>query len=276
MRILVAALLHGAMRAKRWRSGKAALRLDRLARPQHNGLMLQACLNGGRTRAEHPGVPVSAVELARDAQAVVAAGAQELHVHPRGPNSLESLAPEDVAAALNAIRAAVPGVPVGVSTRSPIAPTGRARHAHMRAWQVLPDYVSVNIVEEDAPEVIDMFLARGVGVEAGLWSLADAQRFLTLPQRGQCLRVMLEINQQDVAEALAVTQAIFALLDVAGIVLPRLLHGFEATQWSLYAQAQRLGIDARIGFEDGFQLPDGSRAPDNAAMIRAAQNTGGR
>src|SRR3712207_8408820 len=36
-----------------------------------------------------------------------------------------------------------------------------------------------------------------------------------------------------------------ALLARAGIALPRLLHGSDATMWPLYAEARRLGLDAR-------------------------------
>ena len=147
-------------------------------------LMLQACLNGDRARADHPAVPLTADELARDAAAVVVAGARELHVHPRGADGLESLEASDIAAALGAIRLAVPGTPVGVSTRAPIRPGDRARHASMRAWTMLPDYVSVNLIEEDAPEVIALMAEMGVRVEAGLWSPADAARFVALPDAG--------------------------------------------------------------------------------------------
>ncbi len=42
---------------------------------------VQACLNGGTSRAEHPAVPQLPAELAADAAAVAAAGATSLHVH---------------------------------------------------------------------------------------------------------------------------------------------------------------------------------------------------
>ncbi len=43
--------------------------------------MLQACLNGARTQSQTGRVPLSADELAADARA---AGADTLHIHPRG------------------------------------------------------------------------------------------------------------------------------------------------------------------------------------------------
>ncbi|MEM8742992.1 MAG: 3-keto-5-aminohexanoate cleavage protein, partial [Pseudomonadota bacterium] len=112
--------------------------------------MLQACLNGAHDPAAVPGVPVTPAALAAAASAAVTAGAAELHIHPRGPDGAESLAPGDVAAALDAVRAALPGLPVGIGTGAWIAPAGRARHASMAAWTTRPDYASVNLGEADA------------------------------------------------------------------------------------------------------------------------------
>src|SRR5664279_5349400 len=135
-------------------------RLDRSPRPwdiesrRSAGVypMLQACLNGDRDKGFHAATPLTPRELAADAKAVVDAGAHELHIHPRDAKGRESLHPDDTARALDAVRAGVPGIPVGVSTAWGIAPQGRERQAQIRAWRVLPDYVSVNLLEEDAPE----------------------------------------------------------------------------------------------------------------------------
>jgi uncharacterized protein (DUF849 family) len=233
--------------------------------------MLQACLNGDRDRRFHAALPLTPRELAADARAVVDAGAEQLHIHPRDAEGRESLHPDDTAHALQAIRASVPGVPVGVSTGWWIAPRGRARQREIRAWQVLPDYVSINLIEEDATEIIDLVLGKGIGVEAGLWSAADAERFVADRNAGNCLRVMIEINEQELAAGLEVARQITEILDRAEIRLPRLLHGFESTKWAFCREAFRLGLDTRIGFEDGKFLPSGAEARDNAELIRAAQ-----
>jgi uncharacterized protein (DUF849 family) len=233
--------------------------------------LLQACLNGGRARGSHPALPCTADELARDAAAVAAAGAGALHLHPRDAAGAESLADADVAAALAAIRARVPGMPVGISTGAWITPGGRARHAAIAAWRTRPDYVSVNLIEEDAPEVIALARARSIGVEAGLWSARDAERFVRLAEAPHCLRVLIEINEQSAAAGEAAARAIVALLDRAGLTLPRLLHGRDATMWPMFRLARRLGFETRIGLEDGERLPSGARAADNAALIAAAR-----
>jgi uncharacterized protein (DUF849 family) len=233
-------------------------------------MMLQGCLNGARGKGFHPAVPCTPDELAADAVLAVAAGAAELHMHPRDAAGIETLEPDLVAAALAAVRAAVPGIPVGLSTHWGIPPGGVARHLLIFRWRVLPDYVSINLVEQDAPQLIVEMLGKGVGVEAGLWSVADAERFVHLADARNCLRVLIEINEQDPAEGLAVAAGIREVLAGAGITLPQLLHGFNATVWPLYEEALRLGLDSRIGLEDGRDMPSGAMAAGNAELIAAA------
>jgi hypothetical protein len=45
--------------------------------------LLQAAVNGDRSKADHPAVPVTEDELIRDVQECLAAGAREFHVHVR-------------------------------------------------------------------------------------------------------------------------------------------------------------------------------------------------
>ncbi len=234
--------------------------------------MLQACLNGSRDKSFHPAVPCTAEELARDARAVVDAGAQELHVHPRDERARETLQPRRTAEALLAIRASVPGVPIGLSTGEWIAPGGAARREAIRAWRVSPDYVSVNLIEEDAPEVMAIAIEKGVGVEAGLWSVSDAERFVRLPVAQHCLRALIEINEQDVDQGREVAAAILDILQRSQLRIPRLLHGCDATKWDIYRDAVRLELDSRIGLEDGDRLPSGLKAANNAELIRAARS----
>jgi uncharacterized protein (DUF849 family) len=236
--------------------------------------MLQACLNGARGRDFNHAVPITPQELARDAGACRAAGADEFHIHPRNAKGAESFGAEDIAAALRAVRASVPGVPIGVSTREGIMTGAAARQRAFQAWEVLPDYVSVNLSEADAPEVIGLMLQRGIGIEAGLAMVADAERYTALPEVDACLRVLIEIEEQKSAEAIDLAHRIIAVLDRAGSQLPRQLHGYDGCKWALHAEALRLGLDQRIGLEDGKLLPGGRIAKSNAELITTAVKRG--
>src|SRR5689334_7568063 len=137
-------------------------------------MLLQAALNGPYTKDEHPAMPVTAAELAADALACVRAGAGAIHLHPRDDSGEETLEAAAVNATVREVRAAC-GVPVGVSTGAWIEPDRALRLRHLGAWTE-PDYASVNVSEEGFEEVARALQARGIGVEAGVWSVEDAKR----------------------------------------------------------------------------------------------------
>jgi uncharacterized protein (DUF849 family) len=233
---------------------------------------LKACLNGGRSREEHPAVPVTPAELARAAAQAVAAGAEAVHLHPRGEDGAESLDAADIGAAVAAVRAAGPGTPVGVSTGLWI--TGgdaRRRYGTVAQWARLPpaqrpDFASVNVGEHGFAELAALLSGAGIGVEAGVWSPADAERLAGIPVD----RVLIEVLHTPAADAVAAAEEILARLDARGVTAPRLLHGEEQACWPLIGHAGRLGLPTRIGLEDTLVTDDGRTATDNAALVRRA------
>ncbi len=85
------------------------------------------------------------------------------------------------------------------------------------------------------------------------------------------MRVLVEIDfEKDVAKAIALADDILRVLADHRITLPLLLHGFDESVWPLYRKSRELGIDARLGFEDGVRLPDGRIAASNRDIIAAA------
>lgn len=233
-------------------------------------MIVQACLNGGRPRGWHTALPLSPAHLAADALACVQAGAAEFHLHVRDAAGLETLAPADVDATMAALRAAVPGSAIGISTGEWIERDDDRRLACIAGWSELPDYASVNLAEAGAPAVMAALAARGVGIEAGIFGLGDLQRLLALSPAPRVLRLLIELFEQDVAQALATADAVLAAIAAAGLRRPIMLHGEDATLWPLAAHARGLMLSTRIGLEDGATLPDGTTAKDNAAMVRAA------
>ncbi len=233
--------------------------------------MLQACLNGSRTRHDHPAIPCTPMEIAADAEKAVLAGAAELHIHVRNNHEKESLDSEDVARTLLAVRERLPHIPVGISTAWSILPNSAARMQHLRSWHVLPDYITVNIHEPDAEWMIAAALSRGIGVEAGLCSEMDAERFVAMPDCDRCLRLLIRMEKPDAGRESAEVRRIRSILKRADCRLPILLHGCEVTMWPMYIEAMLQGLDGRIGFEDGSMLLSGVVARDNAELIQTAK-----
>jgi uncharacterized protein (DUF849 family) len=229
--------------------------------------VIKAALNGGRTRAEHPGIPITPEELAAAAKESVAAGAGAIHFHVRGADGRESLDPGDVATALAAVRFAVPGTAVGVSTGAWILQNAQLRHETISRWTVLPDFASINFKEEGALPLAELLLSRGVPIEAGLSDVAGTQMFVSSGLALRCLRILLEPFESSTDAALKTLEQVEAVLDAAGLKLPVVFHGLNGTAWDLIDVAAARGYDTRVGFEDILTLPDGSSAPDNGALV---------
>jgi uncharacterized protein (DUF849 family) len=226
--------------------------------------MVQVCLNGPRGAADGTAVPLTPESMAQAAAEAVAAGATDIHVHPKTPCGRDSLSPRVVAATLEAIRARV-SVPVGVTTGAWAEPDPAARLARVRDWTVLPDHASVNWHEPGAEEIAAVLIDLGIGVEAGIWSGTDAAaRFAVSPLGPKVLRVLAEVTDTQAAEASART-----LLAELGPAhgRPVLLHGEDAGAWPVLRLAGRLGLATRVGLEDTLVLPDGRPAPSNAQLV---------
>lgn len=233
-------------------------------------MIVQACINGARPADFHPALPLTPDAMARDGAACIAAGAAELHLHPRELSGRETLDAATVDATMLAMRRACPGTLIGVSTGAWIEGDNRRTLDAIEGWRELPDYASVNLQEPGAPAVMEQLRQHGVGIEAGLASVADAERLVALDRAGRTLRILVEAGEQDISEARAVAAGIVAVLDREGVRRPVLLHGFDATVWSFVALAAERRWSTRVGLEDGSALPNGTAASGNAALVAAA------
>jgi uncharacterized protein (DUF849 family) len=230
-------------------------------------MLLQACLNGDR---QEPVVPRSPAELAGAARACVAAGAASVHAHPRDGDGHETLDAEFVDAAVRALRT----VPVELSLSTGLWITAGHVDARLRAvasWRELPDMVSLNFTEEGWEELAELLVERGIGIEAGVWTLRDVESLarsgLAHGRHPAVRRVLVEPRSESPREVVQLAAELDAALDAAEIDAPQLHHGEGPSTWAVLDAAVPRGHDIRIGFEDVLTLPDGRRAPDNAALV---------
>jgi uncharacterized protein (DUF849 family) len=234
-------------------------------------LLLEVALNGHRTPAEHPAIPRTPAELARDARASVDAGADVLHVHAYADGE-ETLAAEPCAAMVRAIRDACPGVPISQTTALYIAGDDPERRIELVAsWTELPELVTANQGEPGIVDVCEHLLARGVGIEAGVLSVADAEAFVESPIAARCSRVLIEPLEADPDEAVAHATAMENVLVSAGITLEQVHHGDLIASWAVSERAARRGHGIRTGLEDTTVMPDATPAKGNAELVREAR-----
>jgi uncharacterized protein (DUF849 family) len=250
------------------------------ARTPGRSAVLKPCLNGNRLPGGHSALPVTPDQLAADAAAVADAGADAVHLHIKNDDGVDTSDGGRMAAVLAAVRARVPGLPVGVTTAAWVAPKPDDRVNAVASWTVLPDFASVNWHEPGTDAVATALLSRGVGVEAGLWHRHAVRAWQASPLRHQCFCVLVELP--DGPDAAATQERADQLLGAVGAGpggrtpegVPVLLHGMDRSAGSTLRYAVERGLDTRIGLEDTLLLPDGNPASGNAALVEAARALG--
>ena len=217
-------------------------------------VLVQAALNGGTTRTEHPAVPLTPAELAAEARAAADRGAQALHLHPRDATGAQTLDPDQVLAAVAATRAAT-GLPVGVTTGIWTVDGDVARRLDLVArWTGpdRPDYASINMNEPGTDDLADLLTSLGIEIEAGVWTAADARLLGAAAFRDRILRVLMEPVDRNPAGAVATAAEAASELARLGVTAP------SGAPW---LRPGHLGRDARGG-GDGTGHPGRSRGHD--------------
>ncbi len=230
--------------------------------------MIQCALNGDFGHEDHPDVPVTLEQLVLDARACWEAGAASVHLHPRrARDGIESLAADTHDAVVAAVRRAVPGLEISCSTQKDIDTEDAAdRSEAVRGWRDPPDVVSLNLAEAGTIELGHVLLECGIGIEAGVFTVADADALLRAPWAELVHRVLVEvIFEHDDARAVSLARAIDER--VAGLGRPRLWHGDARANWAVVDAGLAIGMDVRVGLEDTLFDRDGTRAPSNAEQV---------
>lgn len=239
------------------------------------GLMVAP--NGARRgRGDHCQLPVTVQQTAETAAACFAAGAQALHLHVRDDEGRHSLDAGRYREALDAVRESAPGMAVQITTESAGLYDAAAQLACLEALR--PAAASVS-VREMAREPQLAARAYALSLEAG----TQVQHILYGPE---CI-AQLSAWHQDGTVPGAMRDAIFVLGRYNPPVLaqPEGLVAFrDATAdlrltWTVCAFGRRehacllaavaAGGDARIGFENNIETPEGGLLADNAASVAA-------
>ena len=246
-------------------------------------LLAVAPTGARRTPADHPALPVTPEDIGATAAACRDAGAAMLHLHVRdfdGRHTLDPLAYRD---AIAAVRDRVgDGMVVQITTEA----AGRYRPAEQIAAvrAIRPEAVSVawrEIAPDDGHERAAItFLrwcrGRGIAVQIILYTPDDVAGWREVEGQHPALA--------DVARLYVLgrhggkpgqPEDIFAFRQAdAGSAAPWMVCAFGPRETACAVVAMALGGDARVGFENNLTLPDGTTAPDNAALVAAAARAG--
>lgn len=243
-------------------------------------LAVGVAINGARrTKADHPGLPMTIPEIARDAALCADGGAAMLHLHVRdaeGRHSLDADLYRDAMAAVR--REAGPGLVVQVSTEAVGRYTTAEQIALVRALR--PEAVSLalgEIVPDAAAETEAAAFYRdvveaGTGIQHILYSAVEVLRL-----RDQCARGIVPERRPHALFVLgrhAVGQqsdpyALLAFLDAWPRDWPWSVCAFGQAEIASVALAASLGGHARVGFENSIVRPDGTPASGNLDAVSA-------
>ena len=134
----------------------------------------------------------------------------------------------------------------------------------------MPELVTANQGEEGIMELCELLIQRGVGIEAGLLSLADARTFVASEIGARCVRALVEPLDPVAEDALAHAEAIECVLRESGVRIEQVHHGDGIASWAVNRRAVARGHGIRTGLEDTAVLPDGRPASGNGELVAAA------
>lgn len=253
-------------------------------------LILAVAPNGARkTKADHGAMPIAPEEIASTAAACAEAGASMIHLHVRDSQGRHSLDVEAYRAAIDAVRREVGrGLVIQVTSEAVGVYTPDQQMAMVRALR--PEAVSLAIREitpdaaheAAAAEFLAWMRQESITPQYILYSAEDVARFESLVDRqvvpGEKQFVLFVLGRytkdqrSSPADILPFLQALRR--DHLWAVC-----AFGPRETACALAAACLDGHARVGFENNLRLPDGSVAPDNAALVSAvarASNAVGR
>ncbi len=233
--------------------------------------------NGARKgKDDHAELPISPAELADCAAACLEQGATMIHLHVRDDNGIHSLAPEHYRPAITAVRNAV-GDQMLIQVTTEAAGHYVAADQITNMLELAPDFVSIALRE---------FVSDGQ-------SIANFKRFIHNLSSQKCLiqyilydfedhQLYLRLREQDV-----ITENHHSLLMVLGrytqspatIEIVDEYHDLLTTNpgfmvctfgpsgQQILQQSAQIGCHIRVGFENGFLLPNGEVAKNNEHLV---------
>jgi len=240
--------------------------------------------NGARkTHADHPALPITPDELAACARQCVDAGAAMLHLHVRRPDGTHSLEPGDYRPAIAAVRHAVgDALVIQITTEAVGIYTPEQQMASVRALQ--PEAISAALRElapdaaheAEAARFFGELAAARTAIQYILYSADDVARYRDLRTRGVLpdtshwvLFVLGRYSAGQHSDPTDLLQFLQAWADGGDLTanVPWAMCAFGPREAECALTAALLGGHARLGFENNMALPDGSTAPDNAALV---------
>ena len=233
-------------------------------------MLIKIALNGARPKEQNKFIPQSISEIEKEVKLLYENRNKVFHIHCYDENGNESLKPNDINKLVSIVKNISPEIQIGISSGDWIEPDLEKRKSYIKAWEKIPDFISVNMIEDDAVEISKLLLSKGVKIEAGLNEKKAAEIFAASELVKDCFRVLIEPEPEEFIEAIKTINEIEEVLNKNDIKIPRLLHGFNAVAWNILREAKKRGYNSRIGMEDTIYLENGEMVKSNLELIEYA------
>lgn len=235
--------------------------------------------NGARrTKADHPRLPMTASEIARDAAEALEAGAAMIHLHVRDTNGAHTLDADLYREAVAAVKETVGDrLVIQITTEAVGRYTPQEQIAVIDA--LTPESVSIALREilpegQDAREAAALFERMekaGTLYQIIIYEAAELARLDQLAARGILpegpLAVLAVAGRYTDRGATPEELDAYIAANISRHQWMMCAFGPQETQFMI--RAAHAGGNARVGFENNLWLPDGSIAPSNAAIVAA-------
>jgi uncharacterized protein (DUF849 family) len=233
-------------------------------------MLIKIALNGARPKEQNKYLPHSLAEIENEVKLLYEYGCKVFHIHCYDENGSESLKPNDVKNLVTLVKNISPEIQIGISSGDWIEPDFEKRKSYINEWENIPDFISVNMIEDNAIEIANLLISKGVLIEAGLNEEKAAEIFVKSNLTG-CCRILIEPEPEDFDSSFKTIDEIEKVLDSSNVQIPRLLHGFNAASWDILREAKRRGYDSRVGMEDTIYLESGEMVKSNLEIIKYAK-----
>ena len=234
-------------------------------------MLLKTALNGTRSKTENEYLPHSLEEIENEVSLLYKNGCNVFHIHCYDQNGNESLRPEDVNSLVSRIKNISSEIQIGISSGDWIEPDFEKRKRYIKDWDNIPDFIPLNIIEENSIEIANLLISKGILVEVGLNEIEAAEIFVGSNLNKGCCRILIEPEEEILDSAINTINEIEKILDSNQITIDRLLHGFNGVSWDILREAKKRGYDSRVGMEDTIYLENGKKVKSNLELIDNAR-----
>ena len=249
-------------------------------------VIVTAAPNGARRlKKDHLRIPLTIAEIGRESARCVDAGAAMIHVHVRGADGTHILDAEAYRAATQEIRTQAGSGPIVQITTEAVGRYTPAQQMKV-VDEVGPEAVSVALrelmpepsTEAEASAFLHRLAASDCLVQHILYSQVDVRRFQSLVAAGIIpihLASVLFVLGRYTAGQQSDPSDLLPYLGVWNLEMPWATCAFGRRETACVITAAALGGHARVGFENNLHLPDGTVAPDNAALVSSVVSASG-